>query len=362
MSDLISVLLIDGRPVRRQRFIKSLADAGDIVVVGGISALEFYRETQEKTPARVVVLDGAFTDAQYYPAFLAETRAMGSAVVPIWDYPISDAERQQSDLLAGMRGAKTLTPDPRLLLFIETIRATARSQVTSRPTQTNHLEARTDRTPHMRPSEQPAARSPSQHQQSPRSRLQRPIVALGASTGGVQALSKVLEKWPEDCPPTLIVQHMPADFVPGFADRLNRLSPAHVKVAVDGDVLGPGMVYVAPGDDRHMRLASCMQDTISLVRGPPIAGHVPSVDALFHSLVPFKSRARCAILTGMGADGAEGLAEVRKAGGRTVAQSAESCVVFGMPREAIERDGADAVLPLERIAPWLLQDVSDIRS
>jgi two-component system chemotaxis response regulator CheB len=155
---------------------------------------------------------------------------------------------------------------------------------------------------------------------------------------------------------------MPADFVPGFADRLNRLSPAHVKVAVDGDILAPGIVYVAPGDDRHMRLASCTEDTSSLVRGPPICGHVPSVNALFQSLVSVKSRARCAILTGMGADGAEGLAEVLTAGGRTVAQSAENCIVFGMPREAIECGGADAVLPLEKIAHWLLQDVTDIRS
>lgn len=364
---MISLLLIDGRPVRRQRFIKALEIAADIVVVGGISALEFYRETQERTPARIVVVDGAFSDAHYYATFLAEARALGSAVVPIWDYPTPDTERWQSELLAGRHGRKPLEPDPRLLLFIDTIRTAARS----RPGQPAASSQHSEMSPFLSPHEASSQRSSTSNRASstlsppidpPKRRiLPCPIVGLGASTGGVQALAQVLAKWPVDCPPTLIVQHMPASYMQGFADRLDRLTPARVKVARDGDQLDCGMVYVAPGDNRHMRVKSHTHNMISLRQGEPISGHVPAVDALFASLAPLKSRARCAILTGMGADGAEGIVQVRKAGGRTVAQDEQSCVVFGMPKEAIERGGTDTVLPLDQIAQWLLQDTSHPR-
>jgi two-component system chemotaxis response regulator CheB len=158
------------------------------------------------------------------------------------------------------------------------------------------------------------------------------LIAIGASTGGVEALFSVLSALPVDCPPVLIVQHMPAAFTAGFAGRLDRLCPMRVVEAVDNMVVAAGTAYVAPGG-RHMGLA---HGRIKLSDAPPVSGHRPSVDYLFRSVAAVGARATGVILTGMGADGAQGLRAMRDAGARTLGQNEASCIVYGMPRAARE--------------------------
>lgn len=177
------------------------------------------------------------------------------------------------------------------------------------------------------------------------------VLCFGASTGGTEALRTVLTAFPADAPGIVIAQHMPQQFTRAFAERLNSLCRIRVKEAEDGDRVIPGVALLAPGNF-HMRvIRSGAEYRVRLAQDPPINRHRPSVDALFescaHALGP---NAIGVILTGMGDDGARGLRQMRDAGARTVAQDEHSCVVFGMPRVAIELGGAEEILALDAIA------------
>lgn len=181
------------------------------------------------------------------------------------------------------------------------------------------------------------------------------VVALGSSTGGLEALMNILTKFPANCPPTVITQHIPASFSGRFAARLNQNSAANVQEAYDDAPLLPGHIYLAPGGDRHLEIAPGVTPVCRLRSGELHSGHRPSVDVLFHSVSQLGDRAVAALLTGMGRDGAEGLAAIRKAGGRTICQDEASSVVFGMPRAAFEMGAAEQCLPLEDISAELLR-------
>ena len=167
------------------------------------------------------------------------------------------------------------------------------------------------------------------------------IILIGASTGGTQAIEAVLTRMPADTPPMLIVQHMPAGFTRAFADRLNNVCPMHVMEAKGGEVLKRGTAYIGPGD-YHLMVESVGLETRTVVRtGPPVHYQRPAVDVLFHSATRLRGMPMVAVLlTGMGADGADGMVALRKAGAITIAEDEQSCVVFGMPKEAIARGGA----------------------
>ena len=182
------------------------------------------------------------------------------------------------------------------------------------------------------------------------------VIALGTSTGGTQALERVLTTLPEDCPGIVVVQHMPARFTAAFADRLNRLCRCEVKEAADGDRVRSGRVLIAPGG-LHMQLKrSGAQYHVSVADGPLVNRHKPSVDVLFRSVAREAGRnAVGVIMTGMGNDGARGLMAMRQAGAVTAAQDEASCVVFGMPREAIACGAAGHVLSLDAIARFILE-------
>jgi two-component system, chemotaxis family, protein-glutamate methylesterase/glutaminase len=182
------------------------------------------------------------------------------------------------------------------------------------------------------------------------------IVAIGASTGGTEALRSILMRIPKDGPAMVIVQHMPEGFTAAFARRLNADVALEVREAIDGDRIKPGLALIAPGN-RHMRVLSDGSGVVvSLSDGPLISRHRPSVDVLFHSVADaVSSRGVGVILTGMGADGAEGLLRMRRAGAATIAQDERSSVVFGMPREAILRGAASEVLPLTEIPGAILR-------
>ncbi len=175
------------------------------------------------------------------------------------------------------------------------------------------------------------------------------IVAIGVSTGGPQALEYVLSQLPGDFPATItVVQHMPDGFTDMFARRLDEVCPLRVKEAQSGDLLQPGRVLICPGS-RHMKVKRLpLGDIVVLSEEPRVNGHRPSADVLLRSAAEeFKSNAVGVLMTGMGDDGAEGLGAIRKAGGMTIAQNEESCVVYGMPKVAIERGYAIRVVGLE---------------
>jgi len=179
-------------------------------------------------------------------------------------------------------------------------------------------------------------------------------VAIGASTGGVEALLKVLKHFPENCPPTLIVQHMPANFTKSFARRLDGCTPASVAEAQEGVTLRKGHIYLAPGGDRHLEFDFLAGNKCRLVEGGPVKGHTPSVDKMFHSFSKLGNRAVGVLLTGMGSDGAEGLKAIRDAGGRTFGQNEVTSVVYGMPKVAKEIGAVGQQLPLNLIGPAIL--------
>jgi two-component system, chemotaxis family, protein-glutamate methylesterase/glutaminase len=181
------------------------------------------------------------------------------------------------------------------------------------------------------------------------------VVAIGVSTGGPQALEYLLSQLPGDFPGAIVVvQHMPDGFTDMFARRLDELSALRVKEAQSGDLLQPGRVLICPGS-RHMKVKRLpMGDIVVLSDEPRVNGHRPSVDVLLRSVAEeFRGQAIAVLMTGMGDDGAEGLGAVKKEGGMTIAQSEESCVVFGMPKAAIERGYAVRVVGLDILSSTL---------
>jgi two-component system chemotaxis response regulator CheB len=178
-------------------------------------------------------------------------------------------------------------------------------------------------------------------------------VVIGVSTGGVQAIQHLLADFPADAPGIVIVQHMPSDFTGAFADRLNH----DPKIALDvaearpNEPIRPGRVLIVPGDQHGLVRRTGVGWRIELVDGPPVCRHRPSVEVLFRSTAQAAGpQAAGVIMTGMGDDGAGGLLEMREAGSLTIAQNEATCIVFGMPREAIRRGAARLVTPLDRIA------------
>jgi two-component system, chemotaxis family, protein-glutamate methylesterase/glutaminase len=180
------------------------------------------------------------------------------------------------------------------------------------------------------------------------------VIAIGASTGGTEAIREVLAALPANMPGIVIVQHIPPVFSLAFANRLNDLCKLRVKEAADGDRVTAGVALIAPGNF-HMTLVKAGGEyRVSIQDGPRVCYQRPSVDVLFESVAQAaKGDAIGAILTGMGSDGAQGMLQMKQAGARTVAQDEASCVVFGMPREAIRMGGVDRVVPLAKVAAEL---------
>ncbi|SHF55788.1 two-component system, chemotaxis family, response regulator CheB [Modicisalibacter ilicicola DSM 19980] len=185
------------------------------------------------------------------------------------------------------------------------------------------------------------------------------LIIIGASTGGTEAIRTVLEPLPANSPAILITQHMPGGFTRSFAERLDRLCRITVKEAEEGERILPGHAYIAPGDT-HLKLGRSGANYVArLDNGPPVNRHRPSVDVLFHSAAQQAGRnAIGVILTGMGKDGAAGLLEMRQAGAHTLAQSEASCVVYGMPREAVALGGAMEIVDIDQMAGQIVHHVA----
>jgi two-component system chemotaxis response regulator CheB len=182
------------------------------------------------------------------------------------------------------------------------------------------------------------------------------ILAIGASTGGTVALERIVRVLPRNTPGTVITQHMPEMFTKSFADRLNTLTELEVREACDGDSVVPGVALIAPGNKHLVLRRSGARYFVEVKTGPQVNRHRPSVDVMFRSVAQCAGKnAVGVILTGMGGDGAKGLLEMKNAGAATIAQDEATCVVFGMPKVAIEMGGVDKIFPLDSIAPNILK-------
>lgn len=187
----------------------------------------------------------------------------------------------------------------------------------------------------------------------------RRLIAIGASTGGPQTITQIISKLPSQMPPILITQHMPPVFTAHFAERLNKSTGLDVREAKDGDEVLPGRVLIAPGDFHMTLQRSAAGLRVRVAGGPQVCFSRPSVDVLFASVAQvYGSQAVGVLLTGMGADGARGLAQMHATGSFTIAQDENSSIVFGMPKEAIRMGAASLVSPLDKIAPEILRQIA----
>ncbi|MBL1405490.1 MAG: chemotaxis response regulator protein-glutamate methylesterase [Rhizobiales bacterium] len=182
------------------------------------------------------------------------------------------------------------------------------------------------------------------------------LIVVGSSTGGVEALTQLFSRFPKDCPPTVVTQHMPAAFTKSLASRLDAICKPKIVEATNGATLEKGHIYIAPGGIAHTTIAGNVSPRIRFEPGEPVNGHLPSVDMLFQSAARIRSKKiSAAILTGMGNDGANGMLALNQNNAKTIAQDQQTSLVFGMPAAAIKLGAAAHVLPLENIANALIK-------
>lgn len=329
----IRVLIVDDSPTMRGLIAATLRVDPDIEVVGEAGDPLEARGAIKALDPDVVTLDIEMPNMSGLEFLERLMRLRPTPVVMVSTLTQHGAEETIAALALGAVdcvGKPTGPGDRDFQRLPEVVRAAAGARLQTAP------GPRAEPTPEFRPSGR--------------------IVALGASTGGVEALLQVISGFPANCPPTVITQHMPATFTPSFAARLDRTCPPQVSEARDGDKLETGRVYLAPGGAAHLKVErSGMDLRCRLVEGDLVSGHRPSVDVLFRSVAQaVGGQAAAALLTGMGRDGADGLLALRRAGAATVAQDEATSVVFGMPRVAFEIGAAERQLPLGRIASALL--------
>jgi two-component system chemotaxis response regulator CheB len=342
----IRVLIVDDSASVRQILTSILNDDPDIEVMGAASdPFAAARRLQNEIPD-VILLD---IEMPRMDGITFLRKIMAQKPIPV--IICSTLTEERSDLMfeAFEAGAVDIVPKPRLdtkqaLLdssgrLCEAVKAAARARLRPRRAPRMVVAAKLTADAIMPPPVEGRSRPVTER-----------IVCIGVSTGGTEALADVLECLPAGAPAILIVQHMPQGFTAAFASRLNGLSAMEVKEAGDGDMVAQGCAYIAPGG-RHMLLQRTGQRyRIAIKDGPPVSRHRPSADVLFRSAAQYAGRnALGIIMTGMGDDGARGLLEMRKLGASTRAQDEESCVVFGMPKEAIACGAVEKVVSLTQI-------------
>ncbi|MBX9469285.1 chemotaxis response regulator protein-glutamate methylesterase [Rhizobium sp. WL3] len=332
------VLVVDDSPTMRGLITAVLSQDPDVSVIGQAGDAMEARAAIKQLNPDVVTLDIEMPNMNglEFLEKIMKLRPMPVIMVSTMTHRGAEATLAALEIGAFDCVAKPQPGDARPFgELAEKVKAAARSQHRHSPT------------PHVHPSPvAPAADF----------RVGRKIVAIGSSTGGVEALIAVLQKFPRNCPPTVITQHMPPTFTKSFAERLNRLCAPVVEEATDGARLEIGKIYLAPGGDRHLQVSNASAPCCRLVDRAPVNGHRPSVDVLFDSVAELAGRnAVGVILTGMGRDGASGLLKMRHAGARTIGQNEKTCVVYGMPRVAHELGAVEHQLPLTSIGEEILK-------
>jgi len=351
----IRVLVVDDSAVVRQVMSAVFSRQPDMEVVVAHEPLIALRKMTEAMPD-VILLDLQMPRMDGL-TFLRRIRSHG---IPVVICSAFSGSNTQAAVRALEYGAIDIVQKPELGLrdflgqsaetLVELVRTAACARMTAGATP--RTSARHDEQA-FRTSPQPLAKPRPRWTAAPSSDR---VIAIGASAGGTAALHKVLGAMPTDCPGIVVVQHMPAGFTAAFAQRLNETCRIEVREAQDGDVVCAGQALIAPGN-YHMMVAARGDGYCVRVRtGPAVNRHRPSVDVLFHSVASIAgSKAVGALLTGMGDDGAAGLLEMRRVGAGTVAQDEASCVVYGMPKEAVALGAVETVAPLARIPQAILK-------
>jgi two-component system chemotaxis response regulator CheB len=339
---VIRVLIVDDSAVVRKVLTIELAKCGDIEVVG--SAIDPYvaRDKILRLRPDVVTLDLEMPRMNGL-AFLA--KLMKYYPLPVVVVSSLTPKNSEAAIKALELGAVEVICKPESASrtpeishqLIHAIRAAASAQIAK---QDGVLET----------SATPGALLPSHLQ------IDNKVLAIGASTGGTQAIEAVLRGLPALSPGTLIVQHMPEQFTTSFAKRLNQICQLEVREARDNDSVRPGIALVAPGNQHMLLQQSSGRYRVRIKTGPAVNHHRPSVDVLFQSVARSAgSSAVGVLLTGMGADGAKGMLAMHEKGAYTLAQDEQTCVVFGMPKEAIRLGGVDDVIPIQHITRAILR-------
>jgi two-component system, chemotaxis family, protein-glutamate methylesterase/glutaminase len=319
----IRVLVVDDSPTMRGVITAALRRDPEIEVIGGAGDPYEAREAIKALSPDVITLD---VEMPRMGGIEFLERIMRLRPMPVIMVSTLTQAGAATTLEALELGAFDCVGKPDFDGLVDKVKAAAHSRV----------RGREDRPA---PGSRPATFEPADR-----------ILAIGSSTGGVEALISILQCFPENCPPTLITQHMPATFTKSFAARLDRMCAAQVEEAEDGAPVKAGRVYLAPGA-AHLEVVTAKDPVCRLRQSEPVSGHRPSVDVLFESVArSFGSKAVGVILTGMGKDGAKGLLAMREAGARTLGQDEGSSVVYGMPKVAFELGAVEKQLPLYRIA------------
>ncbi|MFK3799041.1 MULTISPECIES: protein-glutamate methylesterase/protein-glutamine glutaminase [unclassified Pseudomonas] len=353
----ISVLLVDDSAVVRQVMLAILNDTPDIHVMGAASDPIFAMDKLAREWPDVIVLD---VEMPRMDGITFLKKIMSERPTPVLICSSLTQKGAETSLQALAAGAVEVIAKPETGLknfllesaneLVAAIRAAALSNV-------SNLGRRSVRaaSPMAPPGKLTAdAILPAANGQAMAQTTER-LVAIGTSTGGTQALEAVLTALPRVCPGIVIVQHMPEKFTASFADRLNSICQLEVREARNSDRIHPGLALIAPGGKHLMVTRSGAFYHAQVIDGPLVNRHRPSVDVLFRSVAKSAGKnATGIIMTGMGDDGARGLKEMLDAGASTVAQDEASCVVFGMPKEAIKLNAAQRILPLDAIHQAIL--------
>lgn len=359
---MIKVFLIDGSAVFRTYLKAMFQTDPQIELIGSAFEPEFAKRSLQKQWPDVIVLDVNLPkmDGSIFVKAIMATRP--TPVLILTNETDTSISRSMEALMAGAvqifakpkNGLKRYSKDEEDLL-INSIKSLA--GVKRRKLSVSQMQARVENTKITVANEKLNADVilPALSVQAIKKVTQR-IIAIGTSMGGTKALEVMLSKLPMLTPGIVIVQHMPEMFTKAFADRLNAICKIEVHEARDGDALIPGVALLSPGN-KHMLVNRINRDYyIELKEGPHVCRHKPSVDVLFRSVANAAGfNAIGVIMTGMGDDGAQGMLELHNAGATTIAQDEESCVVFSMPREAIERGAVDKIVPLQKIASEIME-------
>lgn len=347
---VVKVFVVDDSAVVRQALAHMLAGNAEVELIGSAPNPLLAMDMIRKNPPDVLLLDIEMPGMDGL-TFLRQI--MAGTPIPTVICSTLSTEGSKVALEALAAGAVAVLAKPKLGLkqfldesrreMIQTLKTAAKSRPRARAAAAELPANRAQ-----------ASRGPA-HSMVHAFAMNKPVV-IGSSTGGTQALEVVLMNLPADAPGIAITQHMPEKFTAMYASRLNGICAINVREAKDGDRLERGLALIAPGG-LHMQLRKTAgQYFVRVLDGPPVNRHKPSVDVLF------KSAAECGgrdvlgiIMTGMGDDGARGMKLLHDGGARTIAQNEETCVVFGMPKEAIKLQAVDDILPLESIARAILQ-------
>jgi two-component system chemotaxis response regulator CheB len=338
MNTPIKALVIDDSAVMRQVIAEILRQDGDFRVVGSAPDPVAAEEMIERFQPDVLTLD---VEMPRMDGLMFLEKLMQSHPIPVVMVSSLTEKGAQTTLRALELGAIDFVTKPKVDVASGTVKMAEEIVEKVKTAARAHIR---------KPSKSSYGGDAIVKKSNAMFRTTQQVVCIGASTGGTEALKELLTELPSDAPGIAIVQHMPAGFTRSFAERLDGLCRIRVKEAQDGDRILQGHALLAPGG-MHMAISRVGASYIARVgQGQPVNRHCPSVDVMFNSAARHVGgNAIGVILTGMGADGAKGMAAMKQAGARTIAQDESTCVVFGMPKEAIATGGVDHVLPLERI-------------